>query len=378
MKDLIRQMGWLKLNRLHLHLTDWKAFRLDSDDASLEGLAALGSYDRSTIEALEAVAKRHHVVIVPEIDIPGHAKTMGDFSKDNAFGCASMSEPDHSWEGAGGPRWTLNYTGVSANSPASGRNFMYGLIDEFASWFSGPYFHIGTDEVPDDLGGANHQDNCPEITGYVSDSPGLSKNGDVLVDFINWMNGRLKTHGKRTQIWTWYARVATTIDPASDMLMDAWGNEEQGLANNGYDVIKTGWGFYLVPGVSAKRSFPDYSLLYTWNKVTSPRLKGVKLSVWTDHSLMWPDYQYENLMFTSRALAAERNWHGAHANDSSLTEFIGRAESLGSAPLFAGEPAALPKGAWTIHNAPSQETVAGDCGAGNAIDGRGDTAWQSR
>ncbi|MET4754962.1 glycoside hydrolase family 20 zincin-like fold domain-containing protein [Endozoicomonas sp. NE40] len=61
LKDVIRQMGWMKMNRLHLHLTEWNAFRLDSDNPELEGLAALRAYTREDIAELEAVAKLNHV-----------------------------------------------------------------------------------------------------------------------------------------------------------------------------------------------------------------------------------------------------------------------------------------------------------------------------
>ncbi|WP_133406479.1 family 20 glycosylhydrolase [Parashewanella tropica] len=372
LKDLIRVLGWQKMNRLHLHLTEWNAFRLSSNNPALNGLAALGSYTESEINELEALAKKHHVIIVPEIDIPGHAKLLGDFSKSDAFSCNSMSRPGYSWEGASGPRWTIDYTGISTNSPNTGRDFLYSIVDEFLPWFDGPYFHIGTDEVPESW----RLSNCSELTNYVEDTPSLSTPGDVLVEFIDEMNQRIKSHGKKTQMWNWYERQNTSIEPANDILVDVWaGNAESAYINLGFDVIKTGaGGFYLTPGF--ENTFPSNSTIYTWNSNASSKVKGVKVSVWTDTAYTWPDQQFESLMFDSRAVSAERNWSGAQSS-STLNNFLAKARKLGRPDTTEGEQHTISKKNWTVHSAGSQETSSEDGKASNIFDGLGTTIWHS-
>jgi hypothetical protein len=283
-----------------------------------------------------------------------------------------MSSPNLAWEGSSGPRWTLDYTGVSTNSPNTGRDFLNNLIDEFVPWFDGPYFHIGTDEVPED----SKLNNCLEITNYIADTPSLTKNGDVLVEFIDEANTRIKALGKKTQMWNWYERQNTSIAPINDILVDVWaGNSENDYINLGFNVIKTGpSGFYLTPGLVDK--FPSNNTIYTWNNTSSNHLKGIKVSVWTDAAYTWPDHQFENLLFDSRSITAERNWKGAQSS-STLNAFLSKARSLGLPVTLSGEKNSISKEKWTVLNVSSEETSSEDGKAGNVFDGLGTTIWHS-
>ncbi len=298
---------------------------------------------------------------------------LGDYSKEDAFSCYTLSEPQVHWEGSAGPRWTINYTGVSQNSPNTGRDFLENLLSEFVPWFDGPYFHIGTDEVPE----GSKLNNCAELTNYVADTPSLTRNGDVLVEAIDELNDHVKSLGKKTQMWNWYERQSTTIEPSNDILVDVWaGNAESAYINLGFDVIKTGdGGFYLTPGFVD--TFPSNQTIFTWNNTSSSHLKGVKVSVWTDTAYTWPDYQFENLMFEYRAVSAERNWVGAQSS-SKLSGFLSKVHQVGASSSYKGEQNAIPKDNWKVHNVSSQETAQEDGKASNIFDGVGTTIWHSK
>lgn len=68
-KDIIRGMGYNKLNRLHLHISDTASFPLEIP--SQPNMAAYGAYDEdslyltSQIKELVEYAKSYGVVIVP-------------------------------------------------------------------------------------------------------------------------------------------------------------------------------------------------------------------------------------------------------------------------------------------------------------------------
>ena len=64
----IREMAYLKLNTLQLHLSDNNAFRLVSD--SFPYLAAPEAYTKADIRRFEAAARNYHVTIIPEIESP--------------------------------------------------------------------------------------------------------------------------------------------------------------------------------------------------------------------------------------------------------------------------------------------------------------------
>ena len=84
----IREMAYLKLNTLHLHFTDHNAFRLVSD--RFPYLAAPKAYTRADIRRFEEVARRHHVMLIPEIEMPSHASAILQAHPELGFECASI------------------------------------------------------------------------------------------------------------------------------------------------------------------------------------------------------------------------------------------------------------------------------------------------
>ena len=70
----IREMAYLKLNTLHLHFSDHNAFRLVSD--RFPYLTAPEAYTRADIRRFEEVARRHHVMLIPEVEMPSHASAI--------------------------------------------------------------------------------------------------------------------------------------------------------------------------------------------------------------------------------------------------------------------------------------------------------------
>ena len=66
----IRQLSYLKLNLLHLHLTDDQRWGIESDRHP--ELTSPGALTKSQVRSLLAFARRRHVTVVPEIDMPGH------------------------------------------------------------------------------------------------------------------------------------------------------------------------------------------------------------------------------------------------------------------------------------------------------------------
>ena len=144
-KRLIDQMGALKLNRLHLHLTDDQGWRIPlpsypeltttGASSSTGGQATWGAFTREEWLELDAYAQKRHVVLVPEIDLPGHTHAV---------------KSTYSWLGCGEDKgWP--YTGVEVgfnnicNSDA-GKSFIATVLDEVSDMTSGPYVHIGGDE----------------------------------------------------------------------------------------------------------------------------------------------------------------------------------------------------------------------------------------
>ena len=146
-EQLIRTAAWYKLNTIHLHLTEYNAFRLNSP--RFPGLAAAQSYTRADIQRFEQVAARYHVTIIPEIDLPAHATAITDHWPQTTWDCAPMNNER-------GRNFTVDVT-----KPAT-RHVVTELLDEFVPWFDGQVFDIGTDEYPV----SSTQRQCQELVDY--------------------------------------------------------------------------------------------------------------------------------------------------------------------------------------------------------------------
>ena len=85
-KDFIRAMAWVKMNELHLHLSDnswggYSAYRLPSK--LYPNLTAKdGHYSWEEIKKLQDFGKLYGIKIIPEIDSPGHAKAFTNIRPD--------------------------------------------------------------------------------------------------------------------------------------------------------------------------------------------------------------------------------------------------------------------------------------------------------
>jgi hexosaminidase len=146
-EQTVRQMlDWMadyKLNRLHLHLTDDQAWRLEiSRYPELTQIGARGNYTdsnapahyftRSQMLEIIAYAAQRHIVVVPEIDLPGHA------------GAATRTFPQ-----LDGGAHTFN--------PAQPEtyDFLQNVLRETMDIFPSQWIHLGGDEV--DLTGWNQR-----------------------------------------------------------------------------------------------------------------------------------------------------------------------------------------------------------------------------
>lgn len=138
-----------KMNRFHWHLTEdqgWRieikkypklteigAFRKEKD-----GRMYGGFYTQEDIKEVIAYAKKLHILVVPEIEMPGHSLA------------ALASYPELSC--TGGPHEVTNQWGVFEDVYCAGNEktfeFLQDVLDEVITLFPSKYIHIGGDEVP--------------------------------------------------------------------------------------------------------------------------------------------------------------------------------------------------------------------------------------
>ena len=145
-KSVLSVMGDYKLNVLHLHLTDDQGWRIalpsrplltERSAQSEVGGGAGGFYTAEDYATLVAFAAARHIMIVPEIDMPGHVNAAL-----HAYG-----ELTGSGAAAGVYAGTeVGFSRLSRDLPAT-REFLADVFGDLAVMTPGEYLHIGGDEV---------------------------------------------------------------------------------------------------------------------------------------------------------------------------------------------------------------------------------------
>jgi hexosaminidase len=159
-KAVIDRAAMLKLNHLHLHLSDDQGWRLHIESwpdltsrasSGAVGGGAGGFYTHDDYRAIVSYAHERFITIVPEIDLPGHTHA------------ALVAYPDLAPAGYAGPPLegndaeappasTAPYTGTEVGfSTLDVRNdrvydFVADVIREITALTPGPYLHLGGDE----------------------------------------------------------------------------------------------------------------------------------------------------------------------------------------------------------------------------------------
>ncbi|GLI28081.1 beta-N-acetylhexosaminidase [Agromyces rhizosphaerae] len=143
---LIDEVALLKVNHLHLHLTDDQGWRVAIDAyPALTGIGAStsvdgrggGHYSKADYARIVAHAAARHLTVVPEIDLPGHTHAaLTAVPELNPDGVAPAP-----YEGV-----EVGFSGLDPHSPATW-TFVERVLGEVAAMTPGPYLHLGGDET---------------------------------------------------------------------------------------------------------------------------------------------------------------------------------------------------------------------------------------
>ncbi|WP_159809430.1 family 20 glycosylhydrolase [Cellulomonas citrea] len=145
--EAVVDLLWLyKLDVLHLHLTDDQGWRIDlpsrpelvarSSAGAVDGDPG-GAFDATQWAALVDYAAARGVVVVPEIDVPGHVNAALHACGDLVPG----GEPTAQYEGI-----DVGFSQLTAGLPATSA-FLGEVFTDLAAMTPGPYLHVGGDEV---------------------------------------------------------------------------------------------------------------------------------------------------------------------------------------------------------------------------------------
>lgn len=279
--DYLHMMSYYKMNELHLHLnddlthskegSDYSGFRVESEIFP-ELTSKDCFYTKKELREFQKVARTMGVTVVPEFDMPGHARAFTKIWPELIY-----------MEGGKKPK--KGY--LDFKNPETVRRLKL-LLDEMIPVFEGSDIHIGTDEF--------------RVGGWPDGKEFLELN-DSLMLFINDMNKHVRSKGKNMRIWYGTDHIKSDIKPDKTVILDIWNLNPSTVAKvtQGHRFINScEWASYIVPGVNYYGV--DNSLVYQtwnpwnwggkggWNKGDATNMKiknsgglmGGKLNVWMD------------------------------------------------------------------------------------------------
>ncbi len=209
LEKLIDALALYKFNTLHLHLSDDQGYRIESERfPKLNSVSAWrkssavkrghgevqdniphgGFYTKAEIKSLVAYAGARGIMIVPEIDMPGHTSAI--LAAYPALACDGRAT-----------EVATNYgiKDFSAHILCAGEenvyDFLTALIDEIAELFPAPYFHLGGDEAV-----KREWKKCPKCQAKLHEL-GLSDERELQGYMLERMRKHLEEIGKEAIIW---------------------------------------------------------------------------------------------------------------------------------------------------------------------------------
>lgn len=332
-KEIVKQyldiMARLKLNVFHWHLTDEQGWRIEikkypllTQEGSIGSWSDINApsafYTQDEIKEIVEYAAQRHIIVIPEIDMPGHATAVG------------RSYPEIS--GGGDGRWK-DFTFHPARETTY--EFISNVFDEIIQLFPAPYIHIGADEVH--FGNQSWYTD-PQIQQFIKDN---NLKDEVGLEHYFVRRACEIVNSKGRKMIGWDEIVNTGVTPDQTIIM-WWRHDKPELLtqalNNGFDIILTPripcyFDFVQDDNHQIGRrwagDFNELETVYDFSGNISKlitghsnQILGMQANVWTERI---KDKSRLDFMTYPRLLAiAENAWYDNNTSNKNYNEFENR------------------------------------------------------
>ena len=326
LKRQIDAMELVKLNVLHLHLSDNEGFRVESRlYPKLHEASAPQFYSQSEIRELTSYAEDRGVRIIPEFDVPGHS--LGMLKAYPEYASGEVEGRDY-----------LSAMG-SALNPATPETFTFldRLFGEMAALFPDQYFHVGGDEIS----GADWKAN-PQILDFMK-ANGIKTKEELESYFFDRVRVCVGARGKTVVGWEEVARTEIPNDVtvqtwrSSSAVAKVTGRGNSVIVSAGYyfDKLFPSESYYVVDphdpasccltseqfAEGKAKGLPDH--IIAEDQVIDPSLQlspaqqalvlGGEAALWSE---MVTEEMLDSRLWPGAAVIAERLWSPASARDT--------------------------------------------------------------
>jgi hexosaminidase len=311
----------MKMNIFHWHLVDDQGWRIEmKKHPKLTELASDGDfYTQEEIKGIVKYAADRGILVVPEIDVPGHASAI--LTAYPEIG-SKMVEFSNGTSEKMMQATALATYGIERNAgifsptldPSNPKTYqlLSSIFDEICPLFSGEYFHIGGDENE-----GKDWDNNPKIQEFKKKN-NLVTNHDLQTYFTMKLIPMLKKHRKQLMGW----EEIMTKDMSKEAIIHSWKGVNEGVpaGKSLIDAVKGGYktvlsnGYYvdLVYGVEDHYTVDPMPKDIVLSEEEKARILGGEATMWTE--LVTPA-TIDSRLWPRTAAIAERLWSAANITD---------------------------------------------------------------
>ncbi len=338
----IDNIASLKINHLHLHLTDDQGWRIaiDSRPELVEHASATsvsgsgGHFTADDYRRIVAHAAARHVVVVPEVDLPGHTHAVGlafpdlvaepviseEIATTARENDSPLPEPGMPYRGI-----AVGFSSLRMDDEAVDR-FVADVVSDLAALTPGPYVHIGGDEA-------------------------LGTDAAAYARFMARASRTVLTHGKTPIAWH---EAGSSSDLADGTIGQYWGFVEpsDGADAKARRFTRGGGSLILSPADAAylDMKYDDDTPLgltwakgptsvadaYTWDPaevidgIDDSEILGIEAPLWTE--TIADTAAIDEMVFPRLAAVAEIAWSPRTTSERTWSSFRRRVGGL--APLW--------------------------------------------
>lgn len=340
-KRIIDVASALKLNRLHLHLTDdngwrieikkypkltetgaWRVYRPEifpgrkNQTDPNEPTPVGGFYTQEDLKEIVKYAAERHMEVIPEIEMPAHAAAA--IASYPELACESVDKFVGVFPGIGGSDASI----IMCAGNEKVYEFYRDVLDEVMEIFPSEYIHLGGDE-------ANKRmwEEC-ELCNKKLAEENLKDFEELQAYFMDTINHHVREKGRTAMGWD----EVTYGDPKEDMVILGW----QGDGNIAVkDARKSGRKFIMTPAKTLyliryqgpqwfepftyfgnntlKDAYEYEAVKDDWTPELKEQLLGIQGSLWTEFCNSPEDVEY--LVFPRLLGVADAAWRPEGTRD---------------------------------------------------------------
>ncbi|HTV86873.1 MAG TPA: family 20 glycosylhydrolase [Dyella sp.] len=321
-KKQLDLLSYYKINVFHWHLTEDQGWRLQINRypkltqvggwrIEADGSRYGGFYTQAQARDIVQYARLRNIMVIPEIEMPGHS--VAALVSYPALACGQAP-------GSVATTW-----GVFKDIDCVGNDytfvFLQHVLDEVMGIFPSPYVHIGGDETPKD-----RWKECASCQALMH-AQGLKDEEGLQSYFIQRIQRYLTSKGKTLIGWDEILEGGAN----KDAIIEIWrgDNEARKALANGNRIIVAG-PFY----IDAPLDRLTVRDVYRTNIAGAPgdsvfaahqaQILGAEAPLWSEHA---NPFNAESKMYPRLLAFSENLWHGGAHDEASFADFERRLQA---------------------------------------------------